>query len=70
MNLRLKLRFRAVTAAMAGLVLLLESADSEIVRSGFEAWATMVNLFIALFGAGLLLQSYFLVRQLQAARTK
>jgi uncharacterized membrane protein YcjF (UPF0283 family) len=70
MNIRVKLRFRAVIAALAGLVLLLESVDSEFLRSGFEAWRTMVNLIIALFGAAFLLQSYLLVKQLQEARSK
>ena len=70
MNIRLQLRFRATMAALAGIVLLFESVDLEFLRSGFQAWNTLVNLFIAFFGAAFLFQSWMLVRQLQAERSK
>ena len=70
MNVQLRLRFRATMAALAGAVLLLESGDSEFLRSQFEAWATMVNLFIATFGAVFLVQSWMLVKQIPASNSK
>jgi uncharacterized membrane protein YqaE (UPF0057 family) len=70
MHIRLQLRLRALFAALAGLVLLFESVDAEFLRRGFQAWATMVNIFIFLFGAAFLLQSWLLFKQLQAARSK
>jgi hypothetical protein len=70
MKSRFHLRFRAIAAALAGVVLLLESVNSEFLRAHIEAWPTLVNLFIALFGAAFLIQSYVLVKQLQAAGQK
>ena len=67
MTSRFQLRFRAVGTAIAGVVLLLESADSEFLRSRFEAWATLVNLIIALFGSAFLIQSIVIFKQLQAS---
>ena len=70
MNVRLQLRMRATFAALAGILLLIESVNAEFMRSHFEAWNTMVNLFIAMFGAAFLFQSYYLVRQLQTSHSK
>lgn len=70
MHLKVKLRFRATFAALAGALLLLESVDSEFLLHGFQAWATMVNLIIALFGAAFLFQSWLLVKQIQTAGSK
>jgi hypothetical protein len=70
MHLKLKLRLRATFAALAGALLLCESVDSELLLHGFQAWATMVNLFIAMFGAAFLVQSWLIIRRLQAARSK
>jgi hypothetical protein len=70
MHIRLQLRLRATFAALAGLLLLFESVDAEFLRRGFQAWATMVNLFIFLFGAAFLLQAWLLIRQLQDVRSK
>jgi hypothetical protein len=70
MNIRLQLRFRAIVAALAGLSLMLEAVNSEFLRSPFQAWTTMVNLLIAMFGAILLIQSWMFVRQLQTARSR
>jgi hypothetical protein len=65
MKSRFQLRFRAIGTAIAGLVLLLESANSEFLRPHIEAWPTLVNLFIALFGAAFVIQSYVIAKQLQ-----
>jgi len=70
MHLKVKLRFRATFAALAGALLLLESVDSEFLLRGFQAWATMVNLFIFLFGAAFLFQSWWLIKQIQTDRSK
>jgi hypothetical protein len=70
MHIRLQLRLRALFAALAGMVLLIESVNAEFQRRGFQAWATMVNLFIALFGAAFLFQSWLLVKQVQTVRSK
>jgi hypothetical protein len=70
MHIRLQLRMRALFAALAGIVLLIESVNAEFLRSGFQAWATMVNLFIAIFGAAFPVQSWLLVKQLQTDRSK
>jgi hypothetical protein len=70
MQSRFQLRFRAVVAALAGVVLLLESVNSEFLRAHIEAWPTLINLFIAFFGAAFLIQSYILVKQLQAVGHK
>jgi hypothetical protein len=70
MKSRFQLRFRAIGTAIAGFVLLLESVDSEFLRSHFEAWPTLVNLIIAVFGAAFLIQSWVLVKQLQDSRPK
>jgi hypothetical protein len=67
---RFQLRLRAIGTAIAGFVLLLESVDSEFVRSHFEAWPTLVNLIIAVFGAAFLVQSWVVVKQLQDFRPK
>jgi hypothetical protein len=68
MSIRLQLRFRAVMSALTGLVLLLEAVHAVFFRSGFDAFATMVNVFIALFGVAFLLQCWRLVRQLRKAQ--
>jgi hypothetical protein len=70
MHLKLKLRLRATFAALAGVLLLCESLDSEMLLRGFQAWATMVNLIIAMFGAAFLVQSWTIIRRLQTARSK
>ena len=70
MQSRFQLRFRAIVAAIAGAVLLLESVNSEFFRAHIEAWPTLINLFIALFGAAFLIQSYILVKQLPTAGHK
>jgi hypothetical protein len=70
MHIKLKLRLRATFAALAGVLLLLESVDSEILLRGFQAWSTMVNLFIFLFGAAFLIQSWLIIKRLQAVRSK
>jgi hypothetical protein len=69
MKLRLQLRFRAIGTAIAGFVLLLESVNSEFLRHHIEAWSTLVNLFIALFGAAFLIQACVIVKRLQAGDT-
>jgi hypothetical protein len=69
-NVRLQLRLRATFAGLMGILLLLESVNAEFLRSHFEAWTTMVNLFIAMFGAAFLFQSWFLFQQLQEVRSK
>jgi hypothetical protein len=69
MSIRVQLRFRAIMSALTGLVLLLLSVKAEFFHSGFDAWATLVNFFIFVFGAAFLLQSWRLVRQLQEARS-
>jgi uncharacterized membrane protein YcjF (UPF0283 family) len=43
---------------------------AEFFGSGFDAWRTMVNLFIALFGVAFLFQSWRLIRQLRQARSE
>jgi hypothetical protein len=70
MSNRLRLRFRAIVAALAGAALLLVSVNSEFLRSHFEAWTTLVNLFIALFGAAFFVQSYLLVKQIPATESE
>jgi hypothetical protein len=70
MSIRVQLRFRAIMSALTGIVLLLESAHAVFFRSGFDAWSTMVNFFIALFGVAFLFQSWRLMRQLRKARSE
>jgi hypothetical protein len=71
-NVRLQIRLRATFAGLTGFLLMLESVNAEFMRSHFhfEAWTTMVNLMIALFGAAFLFQSWFLLQQLQEVRSK
>jgi hypothetical protein len=70
MSIRLQLRFRAFMSALTGIVLLLESIYAEFFRSGLDAWATMVNFFIALFGFAFFFQCWRLIQQLQEARSE
>jgi hypothetical protein len=70
MSIRLQLRFRAIMSALSGIVLLILAADVEFFHSRFDAWATLVNFFIALFGVAFLLQSWRLVKQLREDRSK
>ena len=56
-------------SALTGIVLLLESAHAEF-RSAFDAWSTMVNFFIALFGVAFLFQCWRLISQLREARSE
>jgi hypothetical protein len=57
-------------SALTGIVLLLLSIKGAFFRSEFDAWTTLVNFFIFLFGAAFLLQSWRLFRQLREARSK
>jgi len=68
MNVRVQLRFRAIMSALTGILLLLQSVHAEFFRPGFDAWSTMVNFFIALFGVAFLFQCWRLLRQLRDAR--
>jgi hypothetical protein len=70
MNHRVHLRFKAAAAALFGAVLLLESVSSAFLRSHFEAWAALVNLYIAIFGTAFLIQSWKLVKQIPATDSK
>jgi hypothetical protein len=70
MSSRLRLRFKAIADALFGTVLLFVSVNLQILRSQFEAWATMVNLYIAIFGAVFLIQSYLIAKQNPAADSK
>jgi hypothetical protein len=70
MNIRLHLRFRAIMAALAGLTLLLEAVNLEFLRSPVQGWTTMVNTYIAIFGAVFLIQSWRFFRRLQTAESK
>jgi hypothetical protein len=70
MNIRVQLRFRATMSALTGVVLLIESVYAEFFRSGFDAWSTMVNFFIALFGVAFFFQCWRLVMQLRDARSE
>ncbi len=70
MSIQLQLRFRAIMSALTGMVLLLESLYAEFFHSRFDAFSTMVNFFITLFGVAFLLQSWRLVKQLQEERLK
>ena len=70
MSNRLRLRFRAAAAALAGAALLFVSVNSELLRSHVEAWTTLVNLFIAIFGAVFLVQSWMLVKRIPASDSK
>jgi hypothetical protein len=70
MSSRLHLRFKAIADALFGAALLFVSADLQFLRSQFEAWATMVNLYIAIFGAVFLVQSWMLVKQHPATDLK
>lgn len=70
MSSRLRLRFKAIADALFGTVLLFVSVNLQILRSQFEAWATMVNLYIAIFGAVFLIQSYLIAKQNPAAESK
>jgi hypothetical protein len=65
MSIHLQLRFRAFMAALSGVVLLLESVYAVFFRAHFDAWSTLVNFFIFLFGAAFLLQSRRLAKQLR-----
>jgi hypothetical protein len=70
MSIRLQLRFRAFMSALTGIVLLLESIHAEFFRSGFDAWATLVNFFIFLFGLAFFFQYWRLVGQLRDVRSE
>jgi len=70
MNIRLQIRFRAIMSALTGIVLLLLAVKAEFFGSRFDAFRTMVNLFIALFGAAFLFQSWRLIRQLHQAHSE
>jgi hypothetical protein len=70
MSIKLQLRFRATMSALSGIVLLTLAADAEFYHSRFDAWATLVNFFIVLFGVAFLLQSWRLVKQLREVRSK
>jgi hypothetical protein len=56
-------------SALTGMVLLLESVYAVFFRSGFDAWSTLVNFFIFLFGMAFFLQCWRLVRQMREAET-
>ena len=64
MSVRQNLRFKAAAAAISGVLLLVESVDSELLHPRFDSWATLVNTYIAIFGGAFLLQSYLIVREL------
>jgi hypothetical protein len=70
MSIQLQLRFRAIMSALSGIVLLLEALYAEFFRSRFDAFSTLVNFFITLFGSAFLMQSWRLVKQLQEERSK
>lgn len=70
MRSRLHFRFKAIADALFGTALLFLSVNLQFLRSQFEAWATMVNLYIAFFGAVFLVQSYLIAKQNPAADTK
>lgn len=70
MSIRTQLRFRAFMSALTGIVLLLEAVYAVFFRSGFNAWSTMVNFFIFLFGLAFLFQCWRLLKQLREARSK
>ncbi len=70
MSSRLHFRFKAIADALFGGALLFVSVNLQFLRSQFEAWATMVNFFIAIFGAVFLVQSWKLVKEIPAADSK